>query len=179
MEGEYFYKVSFFYCINFGKRGFVKVKREVIVFVGMFNIFQFLKLSGIGFVFEFLWFGIFIIKYFLGVGINMMDCYEIFVNVVYEDDFFVFDGCMFDFKFYDLCLKQWLDNFYIFVVRGVYVFNGLVVMMFKWFSFVFMLDIDFFIFGGLFNFQGYFFGWYDFFVCDYKYFFWYSFKVYM
>ncbi|VBB81476.1 Putative GMC oxidoreductase [Podospora comata] len=177
MEGEYLYKASPLHRTNFGKRGSAKAKREVIVSAGTFNTPQLLKLSGIGPAPELLRFGIPIIKHLPGVGTNMMDRYEIPVNVVHEDDFSVLDGCTFDLKPHDLCLKQWLDNPYILAARGAYASNGLATMMLKRSSFASSSDIDLSIFGGPLNFQGYFPGWHDFSVRDHKHFSWYSLKA--
>ncbi|KAK4172904.1 putative GMC oxidoreductase [Triangularia setosa] len=177
MEGEYLYKASPLHRTNFGKKGSVQAKREVIIAGGTFNTPQLLKLSGIGPAPELQRFGIPVIKHLPGVGTNMMDRYEIPVNVKHEHDFSILDGCHFDLKPHDLCLKQWLENPYVLAARGAYASNGLASMMLKRSSFASTSDVDLSIFGGPLNFQGYFPGWHDFAVRDHKHFSWYSLKA--
>ncbi|KAM7188937.1 putative GMC oxidoreductase [Naviculisporaceae sp. PSN 640] len=177
LEGEYLYKASPLHRSNTGKRGSVQAKREVIISGGTFNTPQILKLSGIGSARELQKFDIPVIKDLPGVGTNMMDRYEIPVNVKHEDDFSILDGCHFDLKPHDLCLKQWQENPYVLAARGAYTSNGLATMMLQRSSFASTADVDLSIFAGPLNFQGYFPGWHDFSVRDHKHFSWYSLKA--
>ncbi|KAK4182776.1 putative GMC oxidoreductase [Podospora australis] len=179
VEGQYLYKASPLHRTTSGKRGTVKAKRQLIIAGGTFNTPQLLKLSGIGPRAELQRFGIPVIKDLPGVGTNMMDRYEIPVNVKHTEDFKfpILDGCHFDLKEHDLCLKQWLENPYILGARGAYASNGLASMMLKRSDFASSKDVDLSIFGGPLNFQGYFPGWHDFSVRDHGYFSWYSLKA--
>ncbi|KAM7221733.1 putative GMC oxidoreductase [Rhypophila decipiens] len=177
LQGEYLYKASPLHGTSSGTPGSVRAKREVIIAGGTFNTPQILKLSGIGPARELQRFGIPVIKNLPGVGTNMMDRYEVPVNVKHESDFSVLDGCTFDLKPHDLCLKQWQENPYIFAARGAYTSNGLATMMLQRSSFASTPDVDLSIFGGPLNFQGYFPGWHDFSVRDHKHFSWYSLKA--
>ncbi|KAK3314964.1 hypothetical protein B0H66DRAFT_521196 [Apodospora peruviana] len=162
LKGAYLYKASPFYHPSNAAagRGTVRAKREVIISAGTFNTPQLLKLSGIGPRAELQRFNIPVVKPLPGVGTNMMDRYEISVNVKHPEDFNVLDGCHFDLKPHDKCLTQWLTKPDILAARGAYT-----------------PDIDLSIFGGPLNFQGYFPGWHDFAVRDHKHFSWYSLKA--
>jgi choline dehydrogenase len=177
VQGEYLYKASPLNRGSRGQRGSVKAKKEVIVSGGTFNTPQILKLSGIGPEAELKRFNIPVIKNLPGVGRNMMDRYEIPVNVKHPDDFSILKGCTFDMKPHDLCLKQWQKNPYILGARGAYATNGLAAMMLKRSNFASSSDIDLSIFAGPINFQGYFPGWHDFAVRDHKHFSWYTLKA--
>lgn len=177
LQGEYLYKASPLHRGNNGKPGSVKANKEVIISGGTFNTPQLLKLSGIGPKEELDRFDIPVVKNLQGVGKNMMDRYEIPVNVKHPDDFRILDGCTFDMKAHDLCLKQWQKNPYILGARGAYATNGLAATMAVNSAFASTTDIDLYIFGGPINFQGYFPGWHDFAVRDHKHFSWYTLKA--
>jgi choline dehydrogenase len=177
MEGAYLYKASPLHTTNYGLRSSVMAKKEVIISGGAFNTPQILKLSGIGPAQELRRLDIPIIKNLPGVGTNMMDRYEIPVNVKHPDDFNVLEGCTFDLKPHDLCLNQWQTNPYILGARGAYATNGLAAMMLKRSNFASSTDVDLSIFAGPINFQGYFPGWGDFAVRDHQHFSWYSLKA--
>ena len=177
LEGEYLYKASPLHRTSSGKRGTVRAKREVILSGGTFNTPQLLKLSGIGPLLELTRFGIPLVKHLPGVGTNMMDRYEVPVNVKHETDFDILEGCTFDLKPHDECLKRWQDNPYILAARGPYASNGLATTMLQRSPTAQTTDIDLSIFGGPLNFQGYFPGWHDFAVRDHKHFSWYSLKA--
>src|SRR5690606_14942088 len=123
---------------------------------GTFNTPQILKLSGIGPREELQRFNIPVVKHLPGVGTNMMDRYEINVNVNHPMDFSILDGCHFDLKPHDLCLKQWQNNPYILGKRGAYTSNGLAAAMTKVSTTAKSSDVDLIIFGGPLNFRGYF-----------------------
>lgn len=177
LEGEYLYRASPLHRGNTGRKGSVKAKKEVIISGGTFNTPQLLKLSGIGPQNELQKFGIPVVKHLPGVGTNMMDRYEIPVNVKHPEDFPILDGCTFDMKDHDLCLKQYLDNPYILGARGAYASNGLAAAMGRRSDFASTSDLDLFIFGGPINFNGYYPGWSDFAVKDHKHFSWYTLKA--
>lgn len=177
LEGEYLYKASPLHRSSTGKKGSVRAKREVIISGGTFNTPQILKLSGIGSAQELQRFNIPIIKNLPGVGTNLMDRYEIPVNVKHSTDLSILDGCHFDLKPHDKCLRQWQENPYILAARGAYTSNGLATMMLQRSSFASTSDVDLSIFGGPLDFQGYFPGWHDFSVRDHKHFSWYSLKA--
>jgi len=177
VEGAYLYKASPLHRRNGGRKASVKAKREVIVAGGTFNTPQILKLSGIGPQQELRRFGIPVVKDLPGVGTNMMDRYEVPVNVKHPDDFSILDGCTFDLKPHDKCLQQWQKNPYILGARGAYATNGLASMMLKRSTTAKSKDVDLSIFSGPINFQGYFPGWGDFAVRDHKHFSWYSLKA--
>ncbi|KAI0390315.1 hypothetical protein F5Y17DRAFT_445374 [Xylariaceae sp. FL0594] len=178
LEGQYLYRASPLHQEP-GSRTTTTVRaaREVIVSGGTFNTPQLLKLSGIGPAWELLQFGIPVVKNLPGVGRNMMDRYEIPVNVNHPTDFPILDGCTFDMKEHDLCLKRWQDNPYILAARGAYASNGLAATMLKRSDFASTTDIDLSIFGGPLNFQGYFPGWHDAAVRDHHHFSWYMLKA--
>jgi choline dehydrogenase len=177
VQGEYLYRASPLHRGTGGKRGSVKAGKEVIISGGTFNTPQILKLSGIGPQDELKKFNIPVVKHLPGVGTNMMDRYEIPVNVKHPKDFDILQGCHFDLKPHDLCLKQWQNNPYVLGARGAYATNGLAAAMAKRSSYASTSDIDLFIFGGPINFQGYFPGWADFAVRDHRHFSWYTLKA--
>ncbi|KAF2745594.1 GMC oxidoreductase [Sporormia fimetaria CBS 119925] len=176
-EGEYLYRASPLNRRERGTPGSVSAKREVIISAGTFNTPQLLKLSGIGPQDELRRHDIEVVKDLPGVGTNMMDRYEIPVNVKHPEDFPILDGCTFDLKPQDKCLKQWQTKPYILGAKGAYATNGLAATM------VFTTKTsktpasDMFVFGGPINFKGYFPQWADFAVRDHKHFSWYSLKA--
>ncbi|KAF2200874.1 alcohol oxidase [Delitschia confertaspora ATCC 74209] len=177
LQGEYLYRASPLHRPGYGRRGSVTAKKEVIISAGTFNTVQLLKLSGIGGKDELQRFDIPVVKDLPGVGTNMMDRYEIPVNVKHPKDFSILDGCTFDLKDHDKCLKQWQSNPYILGARGAYGTNGLAAAMAKRSDFATTSDIDLYVFGGPINFQGYFPYWGDFAVRDHQHFSWYTLKA--
>ncbi|KAI1810350.1 hypothetical protein GGS20DRAFT_205846 [Poronia punctata] len=177
MEGEYLYRASPLSGRAPRSKSSVRAAKEVIISGGTFNTPQLLKLSGIGPANELRRFNIPVIKNLPGVGKNMMDRYEIPVNVKHSANFTLLDGCTFDMKEHDLCLKKWLEKPYIAGARGTYASNGLAAMMLRRSDFASTTDVDLSIFGGPINFQGYFPGWHDVSVRDHLHFSWYTLKA--
>lgn len=161
VKGEYLYKPSPLHRGTSGEKGSVTAKKEVIISGGTFNTPQLLKLSGIGPKDELRRFDISVVKDLPGVGTNMMDRYEIPVNVKHPDEWSILKGCHFDLKPHDLCLKQWQEKPYVLGARGAYATNGLAAAMIKRSNFADNKDTDLIIFGGPINFKGYFPGWAD------------------
>jgi choline dehydrogenase len=177
LKGEYLYKASPLHRGRDGQRGSVKAKKEVIIAGGTFNTPQILMLSGIGPRDQLERFDIPVVKDLPGVGTNMMDRYEIPVNVRHPDEWAILEGCTFDLKPHDLCLEQWKNNPYILGKRGAYATNGLAAAMIKRSSFAPTRDNDLIVFGGPINFKGYFPEWHDQAVRGHKHFSWYSLKA--
>lgn len=177
-DGEYLYRASP-RSLNRGPGtpGSAKATKELIISAGAYNTPQLLKLSGIGPKEELQKFNISVVKDLPGVGTNLMDRYEVPVNVQHQKDFPILDGCTFDEKPHDECLKKWEDNPYILGQRGAYATNGLAATMAIHSDYASDSNIDLFIFGGPINFQGYFPGWAEQAVADHKHFSWYTLKA--
>lgn len=177
-DGEYLYRASpRSRHSKPGKPNSAKAKKELIISAGAYNTPQLLKLSGIGPKEELDKFNIPVVKDLPGVGTNLMDRYEVPVNVQHEKDFPILKGCTFDQKPHDECLKKWEDNPYILGQRGAYATNGLAAALAVNSEYAADSNIDLFIFGGPINFQGYFPGWAEQAVADHKHFSWYTLKA--
>lgn len=176
LDGAQLYSANADYNPNFqGTPGRAIATKEVIIAGGAFNTPQILKLSGIGPADELQSFGIPTVKDLPGVGLNMQDRYEISINVEHPNDFAVLDGCTFDGKPHDLCLKQWLDNpVEVLAARGAYASDGLGASMIVRSPTADTPDFDNMIFGGPINFTGYFPYWGDAAVRHHTAFSWYS-----
>lgn len=176
LEGKYLYRAS---PLSGGKGtpGAVNATKEVILSGGTYNTVQMLKLSGIGPQDELKKFNIPVVKNMPGVGTNMMDRYEIGVNVQHPTDFPVLDGCTFDGKPHDACLTQWQNNPNVLAARGAYGTDGLAAAMAVNSKFAATSDIDLFIFGGPVDFIGYFPQWGDYAVREHNFFSWYTLKA--
>lgn len=176
LQGKYLYRASPL-SGGQGTRGSVNANKEVIISGGAFNTPQILKLSGIGPADELRRFNIPVVKDLPGVGKNMQDRYEIPVNVKHPKDFAILDGCTFDGKAQDACLKQWQNNVNFLAARGTYATNGFAATMAVNSKTADNKDIDMYIFGGPVNFNGYFPGWGDYAIRDHSYFSWYTLKA--
>jgi choline dehydrogenase len=177
-DGEYLYRASPRSLHSRpGVSGSAKAAKELIISAGAYNTPQLLKLSGIGPKEELAKFNIPIVKDLPGVGTNLMDRYEVPVNVQHEKDFPILKGCTFDEKPHDECLKKWEDNPYILGQRGAYATNGLAATLAVNSDYASTSDIDLYIFGGPINFQGYFPGWAEQAVADHSHFSWYTLKA--
>ncbi|MCO5556501.1 hypothetical protein L7F22_010050 [Adiantum nelumboides] len=137
---------------------------------GAYNTPQLLKLSGIGPKEELQQFKIPVIKDSQGVGKNLQDRYEIPVNVKHTKDFNILNGCTFDSKPHDRCLKKWQNNPYVLGLRGAYATNGLAAAMVKRSNYASDSNTDLFIFGGPVNFDGYYPGWSQHAIADHRHF---------
>lgn len=177
-DGEYLYRASP-RSLNGrpGKPGSARAKKEVIISAGAYNTPQLLKLSGIGPKRELEKFNISVVKDLPGVGTNLMDRYEVPVNVRHSKDFHILDGCTFDGKPHDECLKKWENNPYVIGQRGAYATNGLAATLAVTSKYASGSNIDLFIFGGPGNFQGYFPGWAEQVFADHSHFSWYTLKA--
>ncbi|KAL1847335.1 hypothetical protein Plec18170_008687 [Paecilomyces lecythidis] len=177
-DGEYLYRASPL-SVNStaGTPKTASASKELIISAGAYNTVQLLKLSGIGPKEELNSFNIKVIKDLPGVGTNLQDRYEIPVNVVHPNDFPILNGCTFDQKPHDECLKKWEDNPYVLGQRGAYATNGLAATLAIHSATAENEDIDVVIFGGPVNFIGYFPQWGDFAIADHKHFSWYALKA--
>ncbi|KAJ5115842.1 hypothetical protein N7456_000190 [Penicillium angulare] len=177
-DGEYLYRAS---PRNLnskpGTPNSARATKELIISAGAYNTPQLLKLSGIGPKEELEKFNISVVKDLQGVGTNLMDRYEVPVNVQHKEDFAILDGCTFDSKPHDECLRKWEDNPYILGQRGAYATNGLAATLAVHSDYASDSNIDLFIFGGPINFQGYFPGWAEQAVADHSHFSWYTLKA--
>lgn len=176
LDGPYLYRASP-WSGNASTPGSATASKEVIISGGTFNTVQLLKLSGIGPEDELNSFNIPIVKDSPGVGQGLQDHYEIGVNVKHPTDFDVLNGCTFDNKPHDICLKRWENNIELLAARGAYATNGLAAVMEVHSDYAEDSNIDLFIFGGPVDFTGYFPGWGDAAVADHKHFSWYSLKA--
>ena len=136
-----------------------------------------LKLSGIGPKEELEKLNITVIKDLPAVGTNLMDRYEIPVNVNHPKDFSILNGCTFDGKPHDECLKKWENNPYILAQRGAYASNGLAATLGVHTDYASDSNIDVYIFGGPVNFRGYYPGWSYETLKDHTHFSWYTLKA--
>ena len=177
-DGEYLYKASpRSLHSKAGTPNSATAKSEVIISAGAYNTPQLLKLSGIGPKEELESFNIPVVKDLPGVGTNLMDRYEVPVNVQHKTDFPILKGCTFDQKPHDECLKHWENNPYVLGQRGAYATNGLAATLAVNSHYAADSDIDLYIFGGPINFQGYFPGWAEQAVADHSHFSWYTLKA--
>ncbi|CAF9925916.1 MAG: hypothetical protein GOMPHAMPRED_004010 [Gomphillus americanus] len=163
-----------------GTPGSATASKEVIISGGAYNTPQLLKLSGIGPAAELKNFGIKVISDLPGVGTNLQDRYETFVNVEHPNNFPILNGCTFqnfDGTGSDACLTQWQNNPNILAQRGAYATNGVASMMGVRSKYADTRDLDLFIFSGPVDFTGYFPGWGKATVQNHNFFSWYSLKA--
>ncbi|PNS17981.1 Cellobiose dehydrogenase [Sphaceloma murrayae] len=175
-RGKYLYRASPLSGNRKGKAGSVLASKEVIISGGAFNTPQILKLSGIGPAAELKKHKIDVLVDLPGVGTNLQDRYEIPVTVKHTTPFVGLDGCTFDSKPSDLCLKTWLDNTTIkdtsIVHKGGYTSNGVALTMTFNTNTTGSSDIDLIVLGGPINFFGYLPNGGDLTVRDHRYFTW-------
>ncbi|KAK0542847.1 hypothetical protein OC845_006416 [Tilletia horrida] len=159
--------------------GSVKAKREVIVSGGAYNTPQLLKLSGIGPSAELKKFNIPVLVDLPGVGKNLQDRYEVPVNVNHTRNFAILDGCTFDAKPHDKCLKQWqgLPQLGLLGTRGAYATNGLAAAYVTRSSTADSTDNDLITFGGPVDFRGYAPYWAEGAIREHSHFSWYTLKA--
>lgn len=138
-----------------GNPGTATASREVIVAGGTYNSPQLLKLSGIGPATELQNLGIPVVADLPGVGANLQDHYEISIQGHVPSNWTVLDGCTFGFFGQpDPCLERWKVS--VLGDRGIYSSGGFAGTMFFKTSTAADDDWDAFVFGGPFNFRGYF-----------------------
>lgn len=176
VDGDYLYSASPL-SGGTGTPGSATATKEVIISGGTFNTPQLLKLSGIGPAAELNSFDIPIVNALSGVGQNMMDRYEIGLNVQHPTDFNILKGCTFDGKAHDQCLTQWENNPNVLALKGAYATNGLAATMLTRSEYASNANNDLSIFGGPINFRGYFPDWSDAAVAQHDWFSWYTLKA--
>ncbi|ORY61577.1 uncharacterized protein BCR38DRAFT_440581 [Pseudomassariella vexata] len=159
--------------------GTVNASKEVIIAAGAFNTPQLLKLSGIGPADELSRFDIPVLVDMPGVGANLRDHIEVSVISKATFDFSLLNGCTF-MKGYpevpDPCLERWqngIDQ----TTKGPYATNGLAVGVALKSSAADGPDPDLFVYGGPANFPGFYPGWADVALADFKHWVWVSLKA--
>ncbi|KAL9616618.1 MAG: hypothetical protein Q9160_008528 [Pyrenula sp. 1 TL-2023] len=138
-----------------GENGTALASREVIVAGGSYNTPQLLKLSGVGPASELQRFSIPVIADLPGVGANLQDHYESTVQGQMDTDWGALAGCTFDESANDVCLRKW-ESSNLAALRGTYASNGFVGALYVKSSTSPDGNFDAFVFGGPFNFRGYF-----------------------
>jgi choline dehydrogenase len=177
LDGAHLYRASPFSGSK-GIPGSATATKEVILAGGVYNTVQMLKLSGIGPQAELRSFGITPLVNLPGVGLNMQDRYEVSVNTMHKRNFTVIDGCTYDAQSHDACYQRWKSNpSDVGTSRGPYVSDGVAISMGVRSAYAANSDLDLYIFGGAFNFNGYFPGWPAVALPDHLHFSWYSLKA--
>jgi choline dehydrogenase len=177
LDGAHLYRAS---PLSGGKGtpGSATATKEVILAGGVYNTVQMLKLSGIGPSAELKSFGITPLVNLPGVGTNMQDRYEVGVNVQHQKEFSIINGCKYTGQSDDPCYQTWANNpNNVGTSRGPYVSDGIASAMGVRSSYASNTDLDMFIFGGAFDFSGYFPGWPQATLPDHLHFSWYMLKA--
>lgn len=156
LDGAHLYRASPRSSGSGGELGSATASREVILSAGTFNTPQLLKLSGVGPAAELARFNISLVHDAPGVGSKLQDHYEVAVQGRAPTNFNLLHGCTFsDDAADDPCLSRWQtpNRFSLTGPRGVYSSSGALSSMLV--RTAAASEYDIFIFGGPFDFRGY------------------------
>ncbi|KUJ09085.1 putative GMC oxidoreductase [Mollisia scopiformis] len=162
LDGESLYSADPRSGNSTGTPGAVNATKEVIISAGTFNTPQLLKLSGVGPRDELESFNISVVADLPGVGANLLDHYEISTVVEFNTSFALLEDCTWLSTADDPCYIQYTTNA---TDRGPYA-TTLVPAAALLKSSIAAGRRDTFVFGGPFNFRGYFQGYAELAVAD-------------